>query len=195
LSEPKNKEIIKKVADDTSTLRASRTRVEHSQSAPSIISHRESTIDSRSYAMDSFLVNTRVYRRVEEYRRVVGSPKPRPLVLETRVVEVDNGNDVGSSSVAEQLDERTSPIRPYIRQNLREASPFQSLVTEVANHRRNREGSQMYSNQSRTVSWGGTGFFNRIKAQVGQKIPKKSKDQAIGSHEHLDFASTDRGGI
>jgi len=156
-----------------------------SSPASSIISVGESTIDSMSYAIDPVLVNISAYRRVEEYRRTVGSSKSRPLVHETSVVEADNRNNVGSSSMAEPLDERTSSTRPYTVQNLREVPSVRSHTTEVADHRQDREGSQMDSYLSRNVSQGGSNFFTRIKAKVGYKFPKKSRDQMIDSHDIL----------
>jgi ankyrin repeat protein len=66
LRQPKNREIIQKVIDDASTLRASR----NSQGGPpTIVSHPESIIGGETFDMDVVIVNTQPYRRAMAHNK------------------------------------------------------------------------------------------------------------------------------
>lgn len=68
LEQPSSRRIIQKVADDTSTLRASRAYTQLGSGPPSIISHEDSTIGSATYGVDRELVNTGPYRKARAHQ-------------------------------------------------------------------------------------------------------------------------------
>lgn len=114
LHQPKNRVIIQRVVDDTSTLRASRNgSVSNSQAPPTIISHSNSTIDARSFAMDPVIVNTPAYQRVQEYRRDIGYNKPRPGVGVRPMLEEDREWDDRSASRTEHSGDWPAPTSPF----------------------------------------------------------------------------------
>lgn len=77
LEDPSNRRIIQKVADDTSTLRASRAYTEIGSTALSVISHEDSTISSATFDVDRELVNTNPYRKAKAHQESKLQESPR----------------------------------------------------------------------------------------------------------------------
>ena len=68
LEAPSSRSIIKKVASDASTLRASRAYTRIGSTAPSVVSHEDSTISSATFGVDHELVNTTPYKRAKAHQ-------------------------------------------------------------------------------------------------------------------------------
>lgn len=104
LHNPNSRKIIQKVADDTSTLRATMSAAaSHTSQTPTIRSHDESTIDGKIFDWDDEIVNSESYRRALNHARSKSEMPPRPA---ERAV----GFDTSSHTTTEESLDRVSNI-------------------------------------------------------------------------------------
>ncbi len=104
LHNPKSRKIMQKVADDTSTLRATMSAAaSHTSQTPTIRSHDESTIDGKIFDWDDEIVNSESYRRALNHARSKSEMPPRPA---ERAV----GFDTSSHTATEESLDRLSNI-------------------------------------------------------------------------------------
>lgn len=104
LHNAQSRRIIQKVADDTSTLRASMSATaSHSSQTPTILSHDDSTIDGRIFDWDDEIVNAASYRRALNHARSKAEIPSRPSEREDRLETI-------SQAETEESNDRLTPI-------------------------------------------------------------------------------------
>jgi ankyrin repeat protein len=117
MEKPKNRSIIQQVADDTSTLRASRR---HSQFAtlgsgpPTIISNTNSTVGSTIFDMDQDLVNTQPYQRARKHQqsKSFNSHSHNPFLRPSTLENVRRPESPRSESITPESPHSVFPTGP-----------------------------------------------------------------------------------
>jgi ankyrin repeat protein len=168
LREPKNRQIVQKVRDDTCSLRASSTRGSHTQ-PPSLLS-RNSTFIGTEFDMDNEIVNTDVYQRAgthmrarsadERIRRPMGNASLYSPEGTNRFPSPDSG--YGEAS---ELSDRLSPID--IRSNRSQRPYVPSVASDPVDvHRR-----KPYVN----ITSASDSFLPGLNLSLENRAPKKKR--------------------
>lgn len=108
LQAPSSRKIIQKVADDTSTLRATMSTTASQGGAPTIVSHNDSTIDSKIFDWDNEIVNADMYRRAMRHAMSKSEMAAKPAA--EREERLDTVSQAGTEESSDRLTPRESPI-------------------------------------------------------------------------------------
>jgi hypothetical protein len=104
LRSPENAEKIQKIADDTSTIRATRSQI-GSTGTPSIKSQDYSSVASRAFPWDDQLITTEPYRRAFGHHRSKSDLPPRARATKVDIPihdpPVDEGYETMSKATAD----------------------------------------------------------------------------------------------
>lgn len=149
-----------------------------------MVSHTDSTIDSRSFAIDPSIINTAAYRRVEEYRRnVAGHDERKSEFLNTAGGEEhEPRGPVGMDNMVDQnAMQRLTPNRSHQMETQDEAS----VLSEPINVYSSRNLSSRHRvTQSEPISGERFAIHPLSKIRNGSKTPswmgfrRKSKNNA-----------------
>ena len=102
LHKTENSQIIQRVADDTSTLRATLDDQISHTGIRTIASHDDSTIDEKVFEWDNETVNAETYRRAMDHARLKVEMVPKAF-------EIDGKLDTISQSGREEMNGHVSP--------------------------------------------------------------------------------------
>lgn len=124
LHRPESRQIIQRVADDTSTLRATLDERVLWTGPPTIASHDDSTIDEKVFEWDNEIVNAESYRRAMNYARL------KSEMVGNRA-EKEEKPDTLSQAGTEESSGRISPMEsPAIVQGQRPLPYDMSVASE-----------------------------------------------------------------
>ncbi|KAL6714181.1 hypothetical protein ACLMJK_008676 [Lecanora helva] len=124
LHRPESRQIIQRVADDTSTLRATMDRRASQSAPPTIVSHDDSTIDEKVFEWDNEIVNADAYRRAMNHAREKSE-------MATKRLERDEKLDTISQAETEESSDRLSSLGSYSAVNHQKPLPYEmSVVSE-----------------------------------------------------------------
>ena len=122
LQAPSSKQILQKVADDTSTLRASVSATASQGGPPSIVSHDDSTIDSKIFDWDNEIVNADIYRRAMHHA-IAKAENPTAASAER-----EERHDIASQAGTEESADRVSQLDSPIVHHHQKLLPYEMLV-------------------------------------------------------------------
>jgi hypothetical protein len=106
LRSPENAKKIQKIADDTSTIRATRSQI-GSTGTPSIKSQDHSSVASRAFPWDDQLITTGPYRRAFNHYRSKSDLPPRTLSPKIDVHIHDSPVDEGYETMSKATADST----------------------------------------------------------------------------------------
>lgn len=106
LRSPENAKKIQKIADDTSTIRATRSQI-GSTGTPSIKSQDHSSVASRAFPWDDQLITTGPYRRAFNHHRSKSDLPPRALSPKIDVHIHDSPVDEGYETMSKATVDST----------------------------------------------------------------------------------------
>ncbi len=119
-----SREIIQRVADDTSTLRITMSERGSQMGPPTIVSHDDSTIDNKIFDWDDEIVNADTYRRAMQHARSKSDMAAKHEVREDRL-------DTSSLAGTEESSDRLSPMGTPIISQRQKPLPYEmSVVSE-----------------------------------------------------------------
>lgn len=131
LQAPDSRKIIQKVADDTSTLRASMSVAASQGGPPTIVSHDDSTIDSKIFDWDDDIVNADMYRRAMNHAR------SKSEMVAKQAPEKDERLDSTSQAATEESKEssdRLSPMESPVNVQHRKQFPYDISVASESTY-------------------------------------------------------------
>ena len=108
LHRPESRQIIQRVADDTSTLRATIDEQVSQAGPPSLFSHDDSTIDEKVFEWDNEIVNAETYRRAMNHAR----QKSDQAALRAEDEKLDALSQTETEESSDQLSQHQKPA-PY----------------------------------------------------------------------------------
>ncbi len=109
LQSPQNVRVIQRVADDASTIRATRSQ-RGSTGTPSVMSRDNPTVSARASPWDEQLLSSEAYRRVMGHQRSKSELQPGPRAPRIDVQIQDSHSDEGYETMSKTTTESAQPV-------------------------------------------------------------------------------------
>ena len=178
LHSPESRQIIQRVADDVSTLRATKDRRASQTAPPTIVSHDDSTIDEKVFEWDNEIVNAETYRRAMTHAREKYDTAARPAQKEEKL-------DAISQDGTEESSDRLSPMESPSIADHQKPPPYEmSVVSEPSYMEQDRVSLPNSSVSDRPASRRSILSY-RLKSSDGDKRSLWSTISGKRSHRTL----------